>query len=130
MLRHPPVSTPTDTLFPYSTLFRSPAGWLGRLLDWKPFLVFICMLPAVGLLTVFLTYPLGLGFWLAFTDTKIGRAGVFTGLENFISLSNDPIFWLSVFNTIVYTTVATVLKFGLGLWLALLLNERSEDHPS
>src|SRR3546814_4182247 len=53
----------------------APAGWLGRLLDWKPFLVFICMLPAVGLLTVFLTYPLGLGFWLAFTDTKIGRAG-------------------------------------------------------
>ena len=101
----------------------APAGWLGRLLDWKPFLVFICMLPAVGLLTVFLTYPLGLGFWLAFTDTKIGRAGVYTGLENFISLSNDPIFWLSVFNTIVYTTVATVLKFGLGLWLALLLNE-------
>lgn len=99
------------------------AGWLGRLLDWKPFLVFICMLPAVGLLTVFLTYPLGLGFWLAFTDTKIGRAGVYTGLENFISLSNDPIFWLSVFNTIVYTSVATVLKFGLGLWLALLLNE-------
>ena len=31
-------------------------------------------------------------------------------------------FWLSVFNTIFYTAVATVLKFGLGLWLALLLN--------
>ena len=99
------------------------AGWLARLLDWKPFLVFACLLPAVGLLTVFLTYPLGLGFWLAFTDTKIGRAGVFTGLENFVSLANDPIFWLSVFNTIVYTTLATVLKFALGLWLALLLNE-------
>jgi multiple sugar transport system permease protein len=99
------------------------AGWLARLFDWKPFLVFACLLPAVGLLTVFLTYPLGLGFWLAFTDTKIGRAGVFTGLENFVSLANDPIFWLSVFNTIVYTTLATVLKFALGLWLALLLNE-------
>ena len=34
---------------------------LARLFDWKPFLVFICMLPAVGLLTVFLTYPLALG---------------------------------------------------------------------
>jgi multiple sugar transport system permease protein len=99
------------------------AGWLARLFDWKPFLVFICLLPAVGLLTVFLTYPLGLGFWLAFTDTKIGREGIFIGLENFVSLANDPIFWLSVFNTMVYTTVATVLKFGLGLWLALLLNE-------
>ena len=99
------------------------AGWLARLFDWKPFLVVACLLPAVGLLMVFLTYPLGLGFWLAFTDTKIGRAGVCTGLENFLSLSQDPIFWLSVFNTIVYTTLATVLKFALGLWLALLLNE-------
>src|SRR3546814_5690875 len=26
MLRRPPISTPTDTLFPYTTLFRSPPG--------------------------------------------------------------------------------------------------------
>ena len=31
--------------------------------------------PPVGLLLVFLTYPLGLGIWLAFTDTTIGRSG-------------------------------------------------------
>ena len=28
-----------------------------------------------------------------------------------------------MFNTIFYTTVASVIKFGLGLWLALLLNK-------
>jgi multiple sugar transport system permease protein len=99
------------------------AGPIARLFDWKPFLIVICLLPAVGLLVVFLTYPLGLGFWLAFTDTKIGRPGVFVGLENFRSLFHDPIFWLAVFNTFFYTALATVLKFSLGLWLALLLNE-------
>jgi multiple sugar transport system permease protein len=98
-------------------------GLIVRLFDWKPFLIAICLFPAVGLLTVFLTYPLGLGVWLSFTDTKIGRDGFFVGLENFTSLAQDPIFWLSVFNTIFYTALATVLKFGLGLWLALLLNE-------
>ncbi|HET6160284.1 MAG TPA: sugar ABC transporter permease [Dongiaceae bacterium] len=98
-------------------------GPIARLLDWKPFLIVICLLPAVGLLMAFLTYPLGLGIWLAFTDTKIGRSGIFIGLENFTSLAHDPIFWLSVFNTIFYTALATVLKFSLGLWLALLLNE-------
>ena len=36
---------------------------------------------------------------------------------------DDRVFWLSVFNTLFYTVVASVLKFGLGLWLALLLNE-------
>ena len=30
----------------------------------------------------------------------------------------------SVFNTILYTIVASVLKFALGLWLALILNEK------
>ena len=35
---------------------------------------------------------------------------------------DDPVFWMSVFNTIFYTAVATVGKFALGLWLALLLN--------
>ena len=81
------------------------------------------MLPASVMLLVFLTYPLGLGFWLGLTDTKIGREGVFVGLDNYESLFGDSVFWLSVFNTVFYTAVASVSKFGLGLWLALLLNQ-------
>ncbi|MBM3537112.1 MAG: sugar ABC transporter permease [Alphaproteobacteria bacterium] len=92
------------------------------MLDDRRVLSFLFMLPAVGILLTFLAYPLGLGVWLAFTDTRIGRAGVFIGLDNYISLMGDSVFLLSVFNTIFYTTVATILKFGLGLWLALLLN--------
>ena len=80
------------------------------------------MLPAGVLLLVFLTYPLGLGTWLGFTDTKIGRSGVWVGLENFEFLAGDSVARLSLFNTLFYTAVASVLKFALGLWLALLLN--------
>ena len=101
---------------------RADPTWLGRLFDWKPFLVIICLLPAVGLLMTFLTYPLGLGIYLAFTDTTIGRSGVWVGIENFQYLFSDPIFWNAVFFSVFYTAVATVGKFGLGLWLALLLN--------
>lgn len=101
---------------------RQEPGWLVRLFEYKPFLIFACLLPAVGLLMVFLTYPLGLGIWLAFTDTTIGRSGVWVGLENFIYLSGDPIFWSAVFYSVFYTAVATIGKFALGLWLALLLN--------
>src|SRR3954454_2561971 len=93
------------------------------LLQSRGFLGFLFMLPAAIFLIVFLTYPLGLGVWLGFTDTRIGRAGIFIGLENYQSLWNDSLFWLVVFNTILYTVVASVLKFALGLWLALLLNE-------
>lgn len=100
----------------------SRSNWLARLLDNRRFLVFLFMLPAAGLLLLFLTYPLGLGVWLAFTDTTIGRDGEFVGLWNYESLFADSVFWLSVTNTILYTVVATVGKFALGLWLALLLN--------
>ncbi len=97
-------------------------GWIARLFDWKPFLIVICLLPAVGLLMVFLTYPLGLGIFLAFTDTTIGRRGVWVGLENFQYLLEDKLWWNAVFYSVFYTGIATVAKFGLGLWLALLLN--------
>jgi len=97
-------------------------NWLIRLFDNKAFLIIMCLLPAVGLLTVFLTYPLGLGVWLAFTDTTIGQRGIFVGLENFEFLFTDPIFWNAVFFSVFYTGIATIGKFGLGLWLALLLN--------
>jgi multiple sugar transport system permease protein len=102
---------------------RTAPGAIARLLDSKPVLIFLCLLPAVGLLLTFLTYPLALGIWLAFTDTHVGRGGIFVGLENFESLWYDNVFWGAVFYTVFYTAVATVLKFGLGLWLALLLNE-------
>ena len=82
-------------------------------------MVVLCLAPAVGLLLVFLTYPLGLGLWLAFTDTKIGRAGVFVGLDNFDSLFHDRIFWLSVTNTLFYTAAATAGSLGWGCGLAL-----------
>jgi len=82
------------------------------------------MIPAAAILIVFLTYPLGLGIWLGFTDTKIGRGGEWIGLENYIYLWDDSVTRLALFNTMFYTVVASVIKFFLGLWLAILLNER------
>jgi multiple sugar transport system permease protein len=82
------------------------------------------MLPAAAFLILFLAYPLGLGVWLSFTDARLGRAGVFVAFENYEYLWEDSTFWLTVFNTLLYTTVASAIKFAVGLYLALLLNER------
>jgi multiple sugar transport system permease protein len=97
---------------------------LKRLLENRNALGLLFMLPAGVLLLLFLTYPLGLGTWLGFTDTKIGRPGEWVGLENYQFLWGDSVTRLALFNTIFYTAVASVLKFLLGLWLAILLNER------
>ncbi|MFE1597851.1 carbohydrate ABC transporter permease [Methylobacterium sp. ID0610] len=93
---------------------RAHRGWLG----------FWFMLPAALILLLFLAYPLVKGIWLSFTDTRIGRGGAFVGLENYEWLWDDGVFWLSVFNTLLYTIVASVAKFAIGLYLALLLNRR------
>ena len=96
---------------------------LSRWLDNRNVLGFLFMLPAASILVVFLTYPLGLGVWLGFTDAKVGRSGEWIGLENYQWLWEDSVFRLSIFNTFLYTVVASVMKFSLGLWLALLLNQ-------
>jgi multiple sugar transport system permease protein len=118
------VQQPNTTADQASAAGRSKAGFrAASILEDRNVLGFLFMLPAATLLLVFLTYPLALGVWLGFTDTRIGREGVFVGLENYEILWGDSVFWLSVFNTLLYTTVASVFKFALGLWLALLLNQ-------
>src|SRR5678815_5692817 len=107
---------------PVPRVVRSP-GLLERLQDNRNALGLLFMVPAAALLLVFLTYPLGLGTWLGFTDAKIGRAGHFVGFENFQYLWGDAVTRLALFNTLFYTFVASVIKFVLGLWLALLLNK-------
>src|SRR3954454_4924521 len=101
---------------------RETTAW-DRLKVNRDWLGFWFMLPAMAFLILFLAYPLGLGIWMSFTDARIGRIGHYIGLENYEWLQDDPIFWLSVFNTLLYTFVASAIKFAIGLYLALLLNE-------
>jgi multiple sugar transport system permease protein len=112
------------TVLAEPTVRRAPASRLSRAFDGRNLLGAMFMLPAAAILLLFLAYPLGLGLWLGLTDTRIGGEGRFIGLENFRSLAKDTVFWLSVFNTTFYTVVASAIKFALGLYLALLLNER------
>jgi multiple sugar transport system permease protein len=97
---------------------------LRQLQNSRNFLGLLFMLPAAVLLLLFLTYPLGLGVWLGFTDEKVGRVGQWIGLENYAFLWGDSVTRLALFNTLFYTVVASIIKFALGLWLAILLNEQ------
>src|SRR5258705_11800389 len=83
------------------TALASNRNWLGL---WF-------MLPAAAFLILFLAYPLALGVWISFTDARIGQSGAFIGFENYEWLSDESVFWLSVFNTLVYTSVASVIQF-------------------
>ena len=93
-----------------------------RLLEDERWLAAVLLLPTVVLLGLFIAYPFVEGVLLSVTDTRVGVPGNFVGFQNFEALWHDTIFRTAVWNTFVYTAVATVFKLGLGLWLALLLN--------
>jgi len=82
------------------------------------------MLPAVAFLILFLAYPLAYGVWLSFTDTRMGSPGEFIGLGNYIWLIDDPVFIIAVMNTLIFTAGASIFKFVIGFYLAILLNKR------
>lgn len=97
-------------------------GRLSRALENPTVLGFLFVAPAELVLLIFLAYPFILGLWLGFTDTVVGREGSFVGLENYQELLEDSAFWLTVFNTFLYTVVAVLLKAVLGIGLAVVLN--------
>ena len=97
-------------------------GAATRLLEDERWLAVTLLAPTVVLLALFIAYPFVEGVWLSVTDARVGIPGHFVGLANFTALWNDSIFRVAVWNTFIYTAVATVLKLALGLWLALLLN--------
>jgi len=79
-------------------------------------------LPLLFLVT-FLGYPLFYGVYLSFYHREVAGVPTFVGLNNFVTLSNDPIFWQAVRNTVLFTAVATVLKASGGLGMALVMNQ-------
>ncbi|MBN8975882.1 MAG: sugar ABC transporter permease [Rhizobiales bacterium] len=114
--------TTMQTSMPAQAVYKDTRSLWEKLRTNRNWLALWFMLPTAAFLILFLAYPLGLGVWMSFTDERIGRTGIFVGLENYEWLWNDSIFWLSVFNTLLYTIIASVIKFAVGLYLALLLN--------
>jgi len=94
------------------------------LLERTPVLATLLLLPAAVLVGGLLAFPLTLGVLLGFKDATIGDPGSFIGLENYRYLLTDPVLRITALNTALYTLVTLVFKLGLGLLLALILNQR------
>ncbi|MDO5422729.1 MAG: sugar ABC transporter permease [Eubacteriales bacterium] len=82
--------------------------------------------PAVILLFVFLFIPFLLTVGYSFTNYNILKPDktTFTGLTNFIRLTQDSVFLKSIVNTFVFVILVVPLQVGLALGLALLVNRK------
>ncbi len=95
---------------------------LVRMLESEKLLAAVLLAPGVLILVVFIAYPFVMAIWFSLTSIRVGNPGEFVGLANFIKAWNDTIFQNAFRNTVFYTFWATIFKFALGMWLALLLN--------
>jgi len=83
------------------------------------------ILPAILVMGLFTVYPLFEGLRIAFTNANLLKEGVrYIGFQNFIRLLSDEIFWISLYHSVLLTTVVVVLQFVLGLILALAMNQK------
>ncbi len=95
-----------------------------RWLDQEQTLAWLLVGPLVLLLLGLVAYPFGVAVQYALSDRTLAEPGRFVGLANVWNLWDNQIYRQTLWNTIVYTIGATVLKLGAGLGLALLLNEQ------
>jgi multiple sugar transport system permease protein len=95
---------------------------LTRLLESEKALAAALLAPGVAILVMFIAYPFVMALWYSLTSIRVGEAGEFVGIANFVKAVNDTIFQQAFKNTVFYTFWATIFKLALGMWLALLLN--------
>ena len=76
----------------------------------------------VGLLALTL-YPVLLSLYYSFCDYDVLSPPVWIGTLNYTDMVTDNVFWLSLWNTVVYTAFAVPLGLMLSLLIAVLLNQ-------
>lgn len=85
---------------------------------------YLFLSPALVLLIIFSFIPILSAFAVSFCKWKILGAPVFVGLQNYISIFNDPIFYVALKNTAYYSIVTVPLGLILAMGSALLLNQQ------
>lgn len=85
---------------------------------------YLLVAPLVICILLLVVYPFVFAIYISFTDRVVGSEGEFIGLANYINLTHKPDFQAAIRNTIVMVTGIQIIKLGIGLGLAALLNQQ------
>lgn len=90
-------------------------------------LPYLLIAPAVLALLLILAYPLVRLVVLSVQEyglaQQFGTPARWVGLDNFSRVFDDPQFWKVLRRTVIFCAVTVVLTMGLGMLVALLLNQ-------
>src|SRR6266511_1352569 len=93
-----------------------------RLADRDGFLAWAFLLPSVVYIVALVAVPFFLAIGFALSDVTAGDPSYnFVGLANFRAIFHDPVFWRSLGNTFIFTTISMALIVVLGKWLVRML---------
>ena len=86
---------------------------------------YVLLLPSLVLVLAVLIYPVGSGILLSFKEMRLTRPDLgtpFVGLRHYVELVSDPVFRISLINTVVWVVAGTLSQLALGMVTALALN--------
>lgn len=89
---------------------------------------YVFIIPVFAMFTLLFYYPIVRGVWMTFTKYTLGGANPFVGLENYVWLITNDLFFYSLGWTLVFVFTTTILQLAVGLGVALLLNELVSRH--
>lgn len=89
------------------------------------FWVYLFLAPFLILYLAFTVWPLMATIIYSFFEWDgIQPLEDYVGLENYITIAQDPIFWLAFRNTLVFAVVNTAIKVPLSLLAAIVLTRK------
>ena len=92
---------------------------------YKKYTPYLFLLPAVAVLIVFFFIPFFQTFGLSFFDYSSSIYNpTFNGVDNYIKLFKEPIFYKVMFNTFMYLIIAVPFLVTFPLFLAILINQK------
>jgi multiple sugar transport system permease protein len=84
---------------------------------------YVFILPWLIGALIFTVGPIIVSFYLSLTDFEVVKPPVFRGLDNYVRLFQDKLFWQSLKVTSIYTFASVTLGLVLSFLVALLLNQ-------
>lgn len=84
---------------------------------------YLFILPFVLVFVIFSIYPVARTLYLSFTDYSGFNVPTWTGLENYIRVFKDKLFWEAFGNTLKIWGVNIVLQLGLAFLLTMIFSD-------
>src|SRR6478752_8144438 len=100
---------------------RARASPTSRRLSRRAVRPWLFLAPALLLLALFTFWPVLWGSYLAFTEYNFLTPPRFVGLANFEDLIEDPVFFISLKNSLLYLLIVPAIQLGAVI-LAVLVN--------